>query len=204
LKPTDIDIYDPDLWAEGVPYDAFRYLRANAPVFWQELPLQAITVIMGVPHEDRARLADLGDRIIGRDDPDVNVTGEAAHAAATELGVSGYELAGRRKDGAGSDLISILMNAEIDGERVVLLYALANRDEEVFADPDRFDVHCDPNPHLTFGWGEHFCLGAKLARLEARGSRKSSSLASRRSSLRERPRAYAPTSTTPTERSPSD
>jgi len=361
LKLTDVDIYDPDLWAEGVPHETFRYLRANAPVFWQEvpegrgywaltkhadvmaasadpetfsaarggiiiedpdpetlamlrtqllsmdppehvrmrktvvhgltpsmvaamepwlrersraimdaaadkrdcdfiadlakeLPLQAITEIMGVPHEDRARLADVGDRIIGRDDPDVNVTGEAAHAAATELGMYGYELAGRRKDGAGSDLISILMNAEIDGhrvdeaefaglfvqiavagnettrtllaggmlallehpaayrelerdfslmpsaieemlrwvtpvhyfrrtatrdtairgqriregERVVLLYASANRDEDVFDEPDRFHVRRDANPHLAFGWGEHFCLGAKLARLEAR------------------------------------
>jgi cholest-4-en-3-one 26-monooxygenase len=55
-----------------------------------------------------------------------------------------------------------------EGERVVLLYASANCDEEVFADPDRFAVHRDPNVHPAFGWGEHFCLGARLARLEAR------------------------------------
>ncbi|MGD9749953.1 MAG: cytochrome P450 [Acidimicrobiia bacterium] len=54
------------------------------------------------------------------------------------------------------------------GDRVVLWYASANRDEEVFPDPYRFDVTRDPNPHLTFGHGEHFCLGANLARWELR------------------------------------
>ncbi|MDX1648646.1 MAG: cytochrome P450 [Myxococcota bacterium] len=55
-----------------------------------------------------------------------------------------------------------------EGDRVVLSYTSANRDEEVFDEPERFDPGRDPNPHLAFGWGEHFCLGAKLARLEAR------------------------------------
>ena len=55
-----------------------------------------------------------------------------------------------------------------EGDRVVLLYSSANRDEDVFDEPDRFDIRRDPNPHLAFGWAEHFCLGARLARLEAR------------------------------------
>lgn len=55
-----------------------------------------------------------------------------------------------------------------EGDRVVLHYTSANFDEDVFREPDRFDIHRDPNPHLAFGWGEHFCLGARLARLEAR------------------------------------
>jgi cytochrome P450 len=54
------------------------------------------------------------------------------------------------------------------GDRVVMMYASANRDEEVFTEPERFDVRRDPNPHLAFGFGEHFCLGAALGRLEAR------------------------------------
>lgn len=52
------------------------------------------------------------------------------------------------------------------GERVVMWYPAGNRDEDIFADPDRFDVTRHPNEHLTFGVGEHFCLGAGLARLE--------------------------------------
>ena len=55
-----------------------------------------------------------------------------------------------------------------EGKKVLLLFAAANRDERKFRDPERFDVTRDPNPHLSFGFGAHFCLGANLARLEAR------------------------------------
>ena len=54
------------------------------------------------------------------------------------------------------------------GEKVVLWYPSANRDEHVFAAPDRFDIGRHPNPHLAFGIGPHFCLGAWLARLQLR------------------------------------
>ena len=54
------------------------------------------------------------------------------------------------------------------GDAFCLFYPSANRDEEVFEDPDRFHVDRRPNPHLGFGIGEHFCLGANLARLELR------------------------------------
>ena len=52
------------------------------------------------------------------------------------------------------------------GESVLLSYASANRDEEVFDDPFRFDVGRNPNRHNAFGYGVHFCLGAALARME--------------------------------------
>jgi cytochrome P450 len=52
------------------------------------------------------------------------------------------------------------------GTRLCLYYAAANRDPEVFADPERFDVRRHPNPHLAFGLGLHYCIGAPLARLE--------------------------------------
>jgi cytochrome P450 len=52
------------------------------------------------------------------------------------------------------------------GESVCLFYPSANRDEEVFDEPFKFDIGRNPNPHIAFGIGEHFCLGANLARLE--------------------------------------
>jgi cholest-4-en-3-one 26-monooxygenase len=55
-----------------------------------------------------------------------------------------------------------------EGDKVVLYYASANRDEEVFEDAHAFDIRRTPNPHLAFGTGQHFCLGATLARLEIR------------------------------------
>jgi cytochrome P450 len=57
----------------------------------------------------------------------------------------------------------------VEGDPVMLLYPAANRDETVWGpDADRFDVRRPPQPHLAFGFGQHFCLGANLARQEAR------------------------------------
>jgi cytochrome P450 family 142 subfamily A polypeptide 1 len=53
-----------------------------------------------------------------------------------------------------------------EGDELMLLYPSANRDEDVFDDPFRFDSARTPNEHLAFGFGTHFCLGASLARLE--------------------------------------
>jgi cytochrome P450 len=54
------------------------------------------------------------------------------------------------------------------GESVMLVYPSGNRDEDIFNNPHTFDVGRDPNRHLAFGTGVHFCLGAQLARLETR------------------------------------
>ncbi|HWB66930.1 MAG TPA: cytochrome P450 [Mycobacteriales bacterium] len=84
-----------------------------------------------------------------------------------------------RRAAPADDLISVWVGAELDnarigdaeiaeGDRVMLLYPSANRDERSFADPYRFDIRRRPNPHVAFGFGTHFCLGSSLARLELR------------------------------------
>lgn len=54
------------------------------------------------------------------------------------------------------------------GDRVIMLYPSANRDEDVFVDPFVFDIRRSPNPHLSFGFGTHLCIGANLARVVLR------------------------------------
>jgi cytochrome P450 family 142 subfamily A polypeptide 1 len=53
-----------------------------------------------------------------------------------------------------------------EGDQVILMYPAANRDPRAFDDADRLDVTRQPNPHLAFGFGPHFCMGASLARME--------------------------------------
>jgi cytochrome P450 family 142 subfamily A polypeptide 1 len=52
-----------------------------------------------------------------------------------------------------------------NGDRIVMLYPSANRDESVFENPFHFDIRRNPNPHLSFGFGTHLCVGANLARV---------------------------------------
>jgi cytochrome P450 len=71
----------------------------------------------------------------------------------------------RRTATAGCELAGQRIRA---GDKVVVSFTSANRDETVFADPGRFDIRRQPNPHLVFGHGPHFCLGAHLARTQMR------------------------------------
>ena len=62
-----------------------------------------------------------------------------------------------------------LRGADIrSGDKVVLYYASGNRDEEIFQQSQRFEITRSQNPHLSFGVGQHFCLGSTLARLETK------------------------------------
>jgi cytochrome P450 len=86
--------------------------------------------------------ADRGDAALGLSGGALSTHGDGGRAS-------------RRAHGSG------------DGDKVVVFYGSANRDETVFDDPDRFDVARTPNEHVAFGGGgAHFCLGAHLARLE--------------------------------------
>jgi cytochrome P450 len=71
----------------------------------------------------------------------------------------------RRTATVDTDLHGVPIRA---GDKVAMWYTSANRDEDVFTDAQSFDTHRHPNPHLSFGLAQHFCLGVHLARLEGR------------------------------------
>jgi cholest-4-en-3-one 26-monooxygenase len=213
-----------------------------------ELPLQAIAELIGVPQDDRHKIFDWSNQMIGYDDPEFE--GDPAVSAAELIGYA-MGMAGERKKCPVDDIVTKLISAEIDGEglsddefgffvillavagnettrnaishgmlafldnpeqwelykkdrnktapdeivrwgtpvtafqrtaledavlggqeikegqRVGLFYRSANFDEDVFEEPETFDITRSPNPHLGFGGtGTHFCIGANLARLE--------------------------------------
>jgi cholest-4-en-3-one 26-monooxygenase len=219
-----------------------------------ELPLLVIAELLGVPAEDRWKLFHWSNRLIGAEDPEYGGSPVDAQLAVMELFQYASWLADQRRVTPKDDIASILVHADIDGEKldgldfnmfffllvvagnettrnaisgglqalcefkaererlqhrpelletavdeivrwvspvmqfrrtatrdtelagqslregdkVVIYYGSANRDERAFKDAGRFDVSRDPNPHVGFGIGVHFCLGASLARMEMR------------------------------------
>jgi cholest-4-en-3-one 26-monooxygenase len=218
-----------------------------------ELPLIMIAELMGVPHEDRHKLFDWSNRMVGFDDPEFRTSPEAGELAAMEIIGYAHALGTERRQQPTQDIITKLISpdekgnelSELEfamffimltvagnettrnamsggmlafiehpdqwqrlrenpdlivcaaeevvrwatpvnqfrrtptqdvevggqpikkGEKVVIYYSSANRDEAVFENPDVFDIGRDPNPHVGYGGGgPHFCLGAHLARLE--------------------------------------
>jgi cholest-4-en-3-one 26-monooxygenase len=223
------------------------------------LPMEVICEMMGVPDETRRRVYEIGNQMVGFDDPDLQPDGqlarpEHAEAATVEMFMYAGKLLEKARSHPSDDLATALVHAEVDGhklsadefnyffllllvagnettrtvtsngmlelirhpdqladlrgdpalldgaieevlrfapavhnfrrqttadtevrgqkiradQKVVLWYPSANRDEDVFAEADRFDIRRHPNEQLAFGVGEHFCLGANLARLELR------------------------------------
>jgi cholest-4-en-3-one 26-monooxygenase len=220
-----------------------------------ELPLQVIAEMMGVPQSDRHKIFEWSNRLIGSEDPEYSVSREEAIGAATEMYMYSTELAEWKRANPADDIISTLLQAEVDGNRltddefnlffqllavagnettrnlisngmnflfefpdqraklvadrsllpsaidemlryaspvmymrrtapedfelrgqtihagdkIALWYISANRDEEVFEDPNTFDITRSPNEYVAFGGGgPHYCLGANLAKLEIR------------------------------------
>jgi cholest-4-en-3-one 26-monooxygenase len=220
------------------------------------LPMEVICEMMGVPKEDRRRIYEIGNRMVGFDDPELGGVELREHgdyqAASAEMFLYAGKLKERARAHPGADLATVLLDAEVDGEKLsdldfnsfflllaiagnettrtvtsngmlallenpdqyamlqadpslvpsaveeilryapavlnfrrtltrdtelrgvslkendklTIWYPSANRDEDVFVDPHRFDVCRSPNDHLAFGIGEHYCLGANLARME--------------------------------------
>jgi cholest-4-en-3-one 26-monooxygenase len=83
-----------------------------------ELPLQVIAEMMGVPAEDRHKLFDWSNRMIGSEDPEYAVSAENAFAAATEMFLYANDLAAKKRAEPGNDIISVLLAAEVEGERL--------------------------------------------------------------------------------------
>ena len=219
-----------------------------------ELPLIAICELIGIPEEDRQRIYDWTNRLVGFDDPELTSSPEDGALAMAEMYAYANELAEKRQANPTTDIITTLLEADVngdrltvtefdmfflmlcvagnettrnaishgmraffenpdqwelfkrerpvetavdeilrwatpviefqrtatrdhvlagqqvrEGERVVLYYSSANRDEAVTPDPDRFDITRTHNDHVAFGGGgPHFCLGAQLARAEIR------------------------------------
>ena len=217
-----------------------------------ELPLQVIAELMGIPQKDRHKVFEWTNQLIGFDDPEFQTSPEQGALASANMWSYANELAEDRKRRPSADLVTALLNAEVDGNRlteaefdsfflllavagnettrnlttqgmlslcehpdqhellrrdpslvnpaveemlrfrpaviyfrrtvtrdtelrgvklqkgdkVCVYYGSANRDEDVFKNPDVFDIRRKPNPHLAFGIGEHFCLGSHLARME--------------------------------------
>jgi cholest-4-en-3-one 26-monooxygenase len=83
-----------------------------------ELPLQVIAEMMGVPQSDRHRLFEWSNRMIGSDDPEYAVSNEVATTAAMEMFAYANDLATHKRANPGDDIISVLLEAEVDGERL--------------------------------------------------------------------------------------
>ena len=219
-----------------------------------ELPLLVIAELIGVPTEDRHKIFDWSNRMVGSEDPEYAVSMDRANEARIEMFLYANQLAAERRKEPRNDIVSTLLGADIDGDqltemefnlffmllsvagnettrnaiahglnaflehpeeyqklvedpagriasateeilrwaspvmyfrrnvtqdtelrgqklsagdKVSIWYVSANRDEDVFPDPFRFDIGRSPNEHLAFGGGgPHFCLGSSLARME--------------------------------------
>jgi cholest-4-en-3-one 26-monooxygenase len=219
-----------------------------------ELPLLVIAELIGVPVEDRHKVFDWSNRMVGSEDPEYVVSDDEANEARMEMFLYAHQLAEQRRNEPRDDIVSTLLAADIDGDqltemefnlffmllsvagnettrnaiahglnaflehpeeydklvqdpdgliesateeilrwaspvmyfrrnvtkdtelrgehlaagdKVSIWYVSANRDEEVFDDPFRFDIERSPNDHVAFGGGgPHFCLGSSLARME--------------------------------------
>jgi cytochrome P450 len=134
-----------------------------------ELPVEVISELIGVPKQDRHKIFEWTNRIVGAEDPEYFVSEDQMQRAMTEMFVYVHELCEQRRREPRDDIMSALLQAELEGDKLSIWYVSANRDEDVFDDPFRFDIEREPNDHVAFGGpGPHFCLGASLARLELR------------------------------------
>src|SRR5258708_4424024 len=137
------------------------------------LPTLIVSEMLGVPddrHEDFQRWSHdiVTNLAFGMED---DQSREVLRRAATEINQYLVEEIERHRREEPDDLFTYMLRLEGEnarGETVFVMNAAANRDPRRWAEPERFDVHREVKSHLGFGYGPHLCLGAPLARLEAK------------------------------------
>jgi cytochrome P450 len=95
-----------------------------------------------------------------------SVVDDATHVATAAEEMTRYDSSLQLFERTATRTVEVHGTRVEEGQKIAALLGAANRDPAVFGDPDRFDVRRSPNPHLGFGAGIHFCLGAPLARVE--------------------------------------
>jgi len=170
--------------------DLFRYLKERTAVRRQAPGDDLLSVLVDPSHEDALDELDVIQFVtlllVAGNETTTNLIGNAVHALLDHrevlARVAGHpeEIPALVEEAVRFDApIQVVFRrttrpVEIRGQElpagsvVALLLGSANRDERVFPDPDRLDLDRDHRAHLGFGFGPHFCLGAALARLEAR------------------------------------
>jgi cytochrome P450 len=231
----------------GIGDDEFDLVTTVAA----EMPLRVLADLFGMPREDRRLIFEWSNALLGADNPNASQHADDSMAALAGMMAYGQAMADDRRANPRDDIVSRIVTAEVDGDRlddtefqmfwlllvvagnettrnavsgavvalheqdlwswlaanpkhlptaieellrhvspvhhfrrtathdttlgdqhvragdkVVIWFSAANRDPTVFPEPHRLDLRRDPNPHLAFGTGPHFCLGAHLARLE--------------------------------------
>jgi cholest-4-en-3-one 26-monooxygenase len=157
---------------KGCPVDDVMSVWTGAHIDGAPLPVEAVIsdcllILDGGAETTRTVIARMILDLIERPDVWADLRGGADTVAATEefirfvTPIHNMCRVARADYEVGGETIR-------PGQQLVLMYPSANRDETHFADPDRLDIHRNPNNHLAFGFGTHFCLGASLARLEIR------------------------------------
>ncbi|WP_026413413.1 cytochrome P450 [Actinomadura oligospora] len=122
-----------------------------------------ISELAGVPTADRTEMRRLADLIVHREEGVSDVPPAGVEAL---IALSGYfrGLVAERQQRRRDDLASALGVTIPAQARMLLLIGSANRDPDVFQEPDRFDLGRDTSSKISFGIGHHYCIGANLAR----------------------------------------
>jgi unspecific monooxygenase len=139
-------------------------VRSDAGTLSDDEVVAAVVLLLNAGHE--ASVNVFGNGAVAMLERGLRPAPGAAGAALTVEEMLRFDSALQLFERTATEAVALGDVVVEEGQRVAALLGAANRDPAVFADPDAFVVDRDPNPHLAFGVGVHFCLGAPLARME--------------------------------------